>query len=163
MLPRQLLPCVILLSFAGSAAAQNQPSGTMLRYPDVSADQIVFRYDGDLWLVPKTGGSARRLTSSPGDEDFPKFSPDGKTIAFIGSYDGGRDLYTLPVDGGVPQRVTYHPGSEVFSDWHPDGERLIYFSSEISGVRRAPKIFLVSTSGAPSVSSVETSLSSTPW
>ena len=148
MLSRRLLSCAILLTAGGAAAAQTTPSGTMLRYPDVSADQIVFRYDGDLWLVPKTGGSARRLTSSAGNEDFPKFSPDGQTIAFVGSYDGGRDLYTLPVGGGVPQRVTYHPGSENFSDWHPDGEQLLYFSSEVSGQRRAPKIFLVGTSGS---------------
>jgi tricorn protease len=120
----------------------------MLRYPDVSATEIVFRYAGDLWLVPRTGGTARRLTSSGGDEDFPKFSPDGERVACMASYDGGRDLYTLSTGGGVPERVTYHPGGETLSDWHPDGQHLLYWSSEISGVRRAPRVFQVATSGA---------------
>ncbi|MCP3915808.1 MAG: peptidase S41 [bacterium] len=145
---RLLLPAFLFFGFVLPALAQNRPSGVMLRYPDVSADQIVFRYDGDLWLVPKTGGDARRLTSSGGNEDFPKFSPDGKSVAFVASYDGGRDLYVLATDGGVPERVTYHPQSERLSDWHPSGDQLLYWSSEISGIARAPKVFLVETSGA---------------
>ena len=77
---------------------------------------------------------------------MPRFSPDGKTIAFVGNYDGNMDLYTLPVSGGVPFRVTYHPAFEMLSDWTADG-RLIFASSMYSAIGRAPKLFLQSAKG----------------
>ena len=131
-----------------SALGQIRPSAVMLRYPDVSAAHIAFRFDGDLWLAPKEGGLARRITSADGDENFPKFSPDGNHLAFQAAYDGGRDLYVMSVNGGVPARVTYHSGGEGLSGWHPDGEHLLFHSSEVSGIARAPKIFTVHTTGS---------------
>ncbi|MDA1265719.1 MAG: PDZ domain-containing protein [Planctomycetota bacterium] len=142
---RRLL--LVALLTAAPVLAQTQPDAVLLRYPDVSADSICFRYDGDLWIVAKTGGTARRITSAAGNEDLPRFSPDGKSVAFQGNYDGSTDLYTLPVEGGIPARVTFHPDRETMCDWHPSGDALIYFSSEISGVARAPKVFTVSTDG----------------
>ncbi len=79
-------------------------------------------------------------------ELFPRCSPDGKTIAFIGNYEGNFDLYTLPTVGGVPFRVTYHPGFEQLTDWTPDG-RLIFSSNMSSGIARAPKLFTVAATG----------------
>ena len=61
----------------------------MLRYPDVSADHIVFVYAGDVWVAPKQGGTAERLSTPKGEESFPRFSPDGASIAFSGNYDAG--------------------------------------------------------------------------
>lgn len=119
----------------------------MLRYPDVSSGEIVFRYAGDLWITPKEGGTARRITSAQGAESFPRFSPDGARIAFAASYDGGTDLYVMDVGGGVPQRVTHHPGQEVLCDWYPDGESLLYWSSEAAGLSRAARLMKVSASG----------------
>ena len=55
---------------------------------------------------------AAPLASPPGQESFPRFSPDGRSIAFVGNYDGNTDLYTIGTEGGVPQRVTHHPSSE---------------------------------------------------
>ena len=84
----------------------------MLRFPDVSADEIVFVYAGDLWIVPKAGGAARRLSSPKGQEMLPKFSPDGSLIAFSGNYDGNTDVYTIPAQGGTPTRLTHHPEAD---------------------------------------------------
>jgi len=123
------------------------PSAVMLRYPDVSDDSIVFRYAGDLWLVPREGGTAERITSTGGNESFPAFSPDGSRVAYMADYGGGTDLYVMPTRGGVPQRVTYHPGQEILCDWTPDGEELIYWSPEVSGVRRAARMSTVPVSG----------------
>src|SRR5437667_10991169 len=64
----------------------------MLRYPDVSATQIAFVYAGDIWVAPKTGGDALRLSSPKGEETFPRFSPDGAQIAFRGNSDCKCDL-----------------------------------------------------------------------
>src|SRR5918912_276550 len=97
---------------AGSSQTNGTSSGAinarMLRFPDVSATQIVFVYAGDIWLVPKTGGYAQRLSSPKGEESFPRFSPDGSQIAFSGNYDGNTDIYVAPVAGGLPKRLTFH-------------------------------------------------------
>ena len=103
-----------------------------MRYPDVSATYIVFVYADDLWLVSREGGMASPLASPPGAEAFPRFSPDGQTIAFVGNYDGNKDIYTIPVSGGVPTRVTHHPATEVLSDWTPDG-KLMFFTNGLAG------------------------------
>jgi hypothetical protein len=56
----------------------------LLRHPDVHGDRVVCTYGGDLWHAPVSGGTATRLTSTPGVELFAKFSPDGRCIAFTG-------------------------------------------------------------------------------
>ena len=68
----------------------------LLRFPATNGNEIVFSYAGDLYRVSVTGGEAQRLTSHVGYEMFPRFSPDGKTIAFTGQYDGNTEVYTIP-------------------------------------------------------------------
>ncbi len=107
-----------------------RPDATMIQYPDVSETEIVFVYANDLWLVPRAGGVARKLASPPGQESFPRFSPDGKTIGFVGNYEGDTDIYTLPTDGaGTAFRVTHHPTNETLWDWTPDGKDMIFFAA----------------------------------
>ncbi len=122
------------------------PPAGMLRNPDVSSTHIVFSYSNNLWLVPRAGGTALPLTSTDGSEAMPRFSPDGKSVAFLGNYEGNADLYTIPIGGGVVQRVTHHPSTEVLSDWHANGD-LLYFASGLAGLRRQSQIFMVSPEG----------------
>lgn len=147
---RRLIPVVVALLAVGAgaqpAAPNARPHAGMMRFPDVSATHIVFVYANDLWLVPRTGGVATPLASPPGAELFPRFSPDGRTIAFIGSYDAGRDIYTIPVTGGLPTRITHHPSAESAVDWTPDG-RIIFTSSGLTGQPRAPELFTVAATG----------------
>jgi tricorn protease len=79
----------------------------LLRFPAIHGTQVVFTYAGDLYTVPASGGIARRLTSDAGFEMFPRFSPDGKAIAFTGQYDGNTEVYLIPAEGGIPKRLTY--------------------------------------------------------
>lgn len=79
----------------------------LLRFPAIHGDQIVFGYAGDLFTVSAKGGVARRLTSHEGYEMFPRFSPDGKSIAFTGQYDGNTEVYWMSSEGGVPKRLTF--------------------------------------------------------
>ena len=79
----------------------------LLRFPSTNGSEIVFSYAGDLYRVSVNGGEAQRLTSHVGYEMFPRFSPDGKTIAFTGQYDGNTEVYTVPAEGGEPLRITY--------------------------------------------------------
>ena len=79
----------------------------LLRFPAIHDDQIVFTYGGDLYTVPTSGGIARKITNHEGFEMFARFSPDGKSIAFTGQYDGNTEVYLIPAEGGVPQRLTF--------------------------------------------------------
>ncbi|MDM7913667.1 MAG: PDZ domain-containing protein, partial [Candidatus Eisenbacteria bacterium] len=98
-------------------------------YPDIHGGSIVFAAESDLWLVSDAGGEARRLTTHPGAEFFPQFSPDGKSIAFSGQYDGDVDVYVIPASGGEPRRLTWHPGPDEVVGWTPDGSKILFRSA----------------------------------
>ena len=119
----------------------------MLRYPAVSRDRIAFIYAGDVWLVPKEGGAAVRLTSSPGEESFPRFSPDGSKVAYSASYDGNVDVYVIPTAGGEPTRLTFHPMADRVVGWTPDGKQVLFASSRESGRQRFNQFYTVGTGG----------------
>ena len=130
---------VLLFIFAtASAGAAQTTSPTLFRQPTVSKTHIVFVYAGDLWIVPREGGSAERLTTGVGVETTPFFSPDGSTIAFTGEYDGNVDVFVVPAAGGVPKRLTYHPGPDVALGWTKDGKRVVFRSprNSYTGVNR---------------------------
>ena len=109
------LVALALASFANvQATAQGEDGASveptkLLRYPDVYQDQVVFCYAGDLWKSDFDGDNVVRLTAHPGLEEFPKFSPDGKWIAFTGQYDGDDQVYVIPSQGGEPRQLTYYP------------------------------------------------------
>src|SRR5690606_6124099 len=84
-----------------------QKEARLLRFPAVHGDLVAFTYAGNLYLVPADGGIATRLTSHAGHELFPRFSHDGKHIAFTGQYDGNTEVFVMPTTGGVPKRITY--------------------------------------------------------
>src|SRR5262245_20592317 len=115
---------VLLSVLLASLTTLAQIDARLFRFPDVSATQIAFVYGGDIWIVPKTGGTANRITSSTGEESFPRFSPDGKTLAFSATYDGNTDVYTMPVTGGGPVRLTWHDGRDRVVVWNRDGKRI---------------------------------------
>ncbi len=124
-----------------------QVSAKLLQFPDVSQSQITFVYAGDIWVAPKSGGMAVKLSSPKGQEIMPKFSPDGKFIAFSGDYDGNVDVFIIPANGGTPKRITNHPMMDRVLDWTPDGNNLLFASSRESGRQRFDQIFEISTKG----------------
>lgn len=127
--PAVLLFLIFMLTAFTALAADEQG---FFRYPDVSKDNIVFSSEGDLWIVSHDGGAARRLTTHDGDERYPKFSPNGKWIAYTAEYDGNNDVYLIPVDGGEPKRLTYHPYSDLVVGWTP-GNKIIFRSRKDDG------------------------------
>ncbi len=142
---KQFLLYFFSLLFAGELSAQI--NARMFRYPDVSQEHICFVYAGDIWLVDKNGGQARKLSSPKGTEMFPRFSPDGSQIAFTGNYDGNQDVYLLPTTGGIPQRLTYHGFPDMVQDWHPDGDKILFSSRRKSEKQRFNQFYLISTKG----------------
>ncbi|MGH7670434.1 MAG: hypothetical protein ACRENQ_13180, partial [Gemmatimonadaceae bacterium] len=91
-----LLPGALFALLTLPTVGSAQIDARMLQQPDVSATQIAFVYAGDIWIVPKTGGVANRLSSPRGEESFPRFSPDGSKLAFTADYDGNQDIYVMP-------------------------------------------------------------------
>jgi tricorn protease len=132
-----LLFMVCASAYAGNAANDDQ-GFRLLRFPDIYKDKIVFTYAGDLYIVSSDGGTARKLTSDVGYEMFPKFSPDGKYIAYTGQTDGNTEVYVIPSEGGVPVRVTYTAAlsrddvgdrmgpNNIVLGWTPDGKKILY-------------------------------------
>ena len=127
---------VLVLGMPAARAGE----GRLLRFPATDGERIVFSYAGDLYTVPAEGGKARRLTSHVGYEMFPRYSPDGRTIAFTGQYDGNTEVYSIPAEGGEPLRLTYTatldrddigdrmgPNNIVMA-WTPDGKQVVYRS-----------------------------------
>src|ERR1051325_6044710 len=125
---KQIITILALVATAASVSAQTNLT-RLLRQPDIHGDTVAFVYGGDIWLAPAKGGEARRLTSDPGMEYFPKFSPDGKWIA--------------PAQGGEARRLTSDPGMEYFPKFSPDG-KWIAFTGEYSGSRQ---VFVISADG----------------
>ena len=130
----------------GPARAQGGAKPHLFQRPALSRDLIAFGYAGDLWTVPRSGGRATRLTTGVGIETAPVFSPDGKTIAFTGDYDGNTDVFTVPVTGGVPFRVTYHPAPDFAVGWTPDGKNILFRSNRES-VSRYTQLYTVPATG----------------
>jgi len=125
---------------------QSTNSYALLRKPTVSKTQIAFSYGGDLWIVDRNGGEARRLTSDVGVEIDPLFSPDGTMIAFTGEYDGNEDVYMIPAAGGIPKRLTSHPGGDEVVGWTGDGRRIVFRSGRQS-YSYFTQLFTVSVNG----------------
>ncbi|MFC2142653.1 Tricorn protease like protein, partial [Acidobacteriota bacterium] len=98
---------LLLLVLFLFGAAYGQVSAKLMRYMDVSDTQIAFVYGGDIWIMPKTGGTAIQVTHSPGEESWPRFSPDGRSIAYTAAYNGKTDIYVMLAGGGVPARITH--------------------------------------------------------
>ena len=118
----------------------------LLQRPTLSATEIAFAYGGDLWIVEREGGAARRLTAGAGIESRPYFSPDGREIAFTGEYDGNVDVYVVPASGGVPQRLTWHPAADEVTGWTRDGKNIL-FSSNRNSYSHFSRLFTVSREG----------------
>lgn len=140
-----MIICAVTPLFAGSGI--DTTDTRMLRTPAVSGSHVVFVYAGDLWTADINGKNVRRLTSHPGVESNPVFSPDGKWIAFSGNYDGNTDVYIVSVDGGVPKRLTWHPGADTVRDFKPDGSAVLFVSRRNVFTNRYRQLFTVPVTG----------------
>jgi tricorn protease len=145
-------------SLLTSAVLAQNPAPVFMRYPTIHGESVVFEACGNLWLVNRTGGVARRLTTDPGFDIMPRFSPDGKYIAFTGQYQHNSDVYIIPATGGAAKRLTYHsdvvdeaplrwgPDNMVVT-WTPDSEKVIFLSRRNTFNAWFGRYFAVSITG----------------
>lgn len=128
----------LTLAVAGITATAIAEEARLLRFPATNSKDVVFAYGGDLYKVSLEGGQAQRLTSHIGYEMFPRFSPDGQSVAFTAQYDGNTEVYLMPAEGGQPVRLTYTATNSrddlgdrmgpnnVTMAWTPDGKQILY-------------------------------------
>lgn len=134
----------VLFLLAGfiNVSAQ-QPAPAFYGRLAVNQTHIVFNYAGDLWSVERGGGQARRITTHPGEESFPAFSPDGSQLAFSRQVGGNWDIYVMPATGGEARQITYHPRNDYAYGWTPDGKAILFMSS-LTG---APRLYTIDLDG----------------
>lgn len=141
------LSALFLASTLGlSATAQTPDKIQLANDPALSPDgkSLVFAYNGDLWKVASTGGSATPLTRHPAKDREPKFSPDGKQIAFVSDRDGSNQIYIMPAEGGAARQVTFHTGGSSVVGWFPDGKALLTLAARDHYWRKPERFFKVS-------------------
>src|SRR5437588_7530183 len=137
---------LLTLTCAGKTrAAEETP--LLAHSATLSKTQVVFAYGGYLWSVAREGGDARQLTTG-GHEGAPVFSPDGKSIAFTGQYDGNVDVFVIPAEGGEPKRLTWHPGVDIATGWTPDGKKVLLHSNRES-YADFDRLYTVPVEGGP--------------
>ena len=144
---KRILAAVAAAFCCMSTYAVNINDTRLLTDPAVSNDHIAFAYANDLWVANLDGTNVRRLTSHPGVESGPRFSPDGSTIAFTGRYDGNVDVYVVPTAGGVPKRLTFHPLPDIALGFAPDGQSVLFSSPREVYTRRYTQLFTVPVTG----------------
>jgi tricorn protease len=157
-LPRLLFAALLLGLAAAMPPARADNDATLMRFPTLHGDTVVFEAHGNLWQVNRAGGTASRLTAEPGFEFMPRYSPDGQWIAFTGQYQGNRDVYVIPAGGGTARRLTFH--SDVTADapqrwgpdnmvvsWTPDSKNIVFLSRREAWNSWFAKLFTVPLQG----------------
>ena len=126
---KKLLYILMVASIGANLSAQGQSA--FLSDPAISPDgsKIVFVYESDLWMADRTGGTAHRITAMTGEESVPRFSPDGKWLAFASTQNGNADVYIMPVEGGSLKQLTWHDGNDFPDSWSWDS-KTVYFTSD---------------------------------
>lgn len=137
---------IALLTGSSGLARGDASAPLLLQSPTLSKTEIVFAYAGDIWAVPRDGGTAHRLVTGNDRLSGPVFSPDGSMVAYTGIFNGNADVYVVPAAGGEPHRLTYHPGADVAVGWTPDGKSVL-FRSHRASYSDPNQLFTVPVSG----------------
>jgi tricorn protease len=122
-----------LCALALAAAAATAAPVRLARHPDYHAGKITFSYLGDIWTANEDGSDPHRLTDNIGREVYPRFSPDGKWIAFSSNRYGNYDVFVMPAAGGTPKRLTYHTGNDEVVGWSRDGSKVVFRAARGDG------------------------------
>ena len=98
--------------------------------PHIANDgRVAFSYHEDIWIADPTGTNARRLTNHLGNDFGPRFSPDGKWLAFTSNRTGNNDVFLIAASGGEPRQLTFHSGDDQALYWMPDGKSILISSN----------------------------------
>ncbi len=154
MSPRSILSitassCLTLLLVMSSASPAGADPIRLMRDPHVGHGRITFSYHGDIWIGQEDGSEVRRLTSHVARDVAPRFSPEGRWVAFSSDRFGNYDVFVVPVDGGEPQQLTFHSGNDEVAGWTPDGEKIMFSTSRGTHPFYSPMYVVPRTGGIP--------------
>jgi tricorn protease len=130
---------------AGLLGSSHAGEAKLVRYPDYHNGKIVFSYLGDIWTADEDGKNIARLTVHTARDIHPRFSPDGRSIAFSSDREGNMDVYLIPTAGGSVKRLTINSADDTVVDWTPDGKNVLFASQR--GEDFMGKLYVVSIDG----------------
>jgi tricorn protease len=136
-----------LLVFSASASAKE---ARLVRYPHYHEGRVAFSYLGDVWVADEDGRNVQRLTVNRARDVYPRFSPDGKWIAFSSDRNGNLDVYVMPSTGGSVKQLTFHSSEDSVLNWSPDGRSILFSANRGEGFM--PMLYTVSVEGGMPVS-----------
>jgi dipeptidyl aminopeptidase/acylaminoacyl peptidase len=122
-----------LLAIKSVADPQISPDGESVVYVVSELDRATDKTDSTLWMIPVAGGEPKRLTTAPGTNNQPRWSPDGKTLAFVSSRGGSSQVWLLPVEGGEARQLTKLPIDVSGPIWSPRGDRIAFVAEVYPG------------------------------
>jgi tricorn protease len=140
---RPISLCLVLLLGARGFATAGEAK--LVRYPDYHNGKIAFAYLGDIWTADENGTNIERLTVHTARDIHPRFSPDGRFIAFSSDREGNMDVYVIPTRGGAARRLTIHSADDTVLGWTPDGKGVLFASQR--GEDFMGKLYVVSIDG----------------
>ncbi len=129
-----------------ASAPSLSPTTGLKHYPIVSRTHVAFVYGDQIWVAPRAGGAAAKLTDTPGAKSRLAFSPDGRSIAFNANFDGNPNLYTIPLEGGKATRVTHLPSHVNLCQWAAH-DQLLFYTNSLSFSWLAMQLFTVRATG----------------
>jgi len=132
---------VCLLLAALPLAAESK----LLRYPSYHNGRIAFTYLGDIWTCDESGQNVQRLTVNKARDAYPRFSPDGKWIAFSSDRNGNLDVFVMPAAGGAAKQLTSHSADDTVLGWTPDSRAVLFSSNR--GEDFTPQLYTVGLEG----------------
>ena len=141
---RLILVCASILVSCQLLAAEN---ARLLRHPSYHDGKIAFSYLGDIWVVSEKGGQPARLTVHTARDVYPRFSPDGKWLAFSSDRYGNYDVFLMSAEGGTPKRVTFHSAQDIAVSWTPDSKKILFQSVRGEFFPGIPGLYQVSVEG----------------
>ena len=142
---RRLYPFAIALLVSTFASLAFGREARLVRYPSYSNGRIAFTYLGDIWTADDTGQNVQRLTVNRARDAYPRFSPDGKWIAFSSDRNGNLDVFIIPAGGGTAKQLTFHSADDVVLGWTPDGRAVLFSSNR--GEDFPTQLYVVSVDG----------------
>src|SRR5499433_3227752 len=142
---KKLYPFAIALFIFSLTSFAFGREAKLVRYPSYSNGRIAFTYLGDIWVADENGGNVQRLTVNKARDVYPRFSPDGKWIAFSSDRNGNLDVFIIPSSGGTAKQLTSHSADDTVLGWSPDGRAVLFSSNR--GEDFMPQLYLVSTEG----------------
>jgi tricorn protease len=124
---------VVAIVLAFGAASQTSAPIKLARHPDYHAGKVTFSYLGDIWVANEDGSGPQRLTDNRGRDIYPRFSPDGRWIAFSSNRYGNNDVFVIAAGGGTPRRLTFHTGNDEVVGWARDSQHVVFRAARGDG------------------------------